>query len=131
MNRKGLSLLEIIVSATIFSMVMAGLAGTFISAKKWLAYSRTKMAGGELGKYFLDPLAMCVRQDQWDDTLSSYGDYEATNGLSIVSSPSTDSKVLNGKSYTATFNITAIPGLDPATYPQARKARVTIKWPKE
>jgi prepilin-type N-terminal cleavage/methylation domain-containing protein len=65
MNKRALTLMEIIVSLTILSITMAGLLNVFISAKKHSLRSRSRVSAGELAKYFLDPLHMQVRQDQW------------------------------------------------------------------
>ncbi len=129
MKKKGLTLLEIIVAAVILSLVMAGLTGIFVSGKRWLQHSRLKMTGGELGKYFLDPFAMAVRQDQWDDSIGAKGDY--TNRLSITSPPASETKTLNGKVYTASYDIDSIPALTDDAYKQARKVTLTITWDEQ
>ncbi len=65
--------MEIIVSLTILSLTMAGLLSVFISAKKHSLRSRSRVSAGQLGKYFLDPLYMKVRQDQWNNTSNCIG----------------------------------------------------------
>lgn len=65
--------MEIIVSMTILTVVMAGLLNFFISAKKQTHYSRSRVTAAELGRYFLDPLQMQVRQDQWGSNCLSAG----------------------------------------------------------
>lgn len=57
--------MEIIVSLTILSITMVGLLNVFISAKKHSLLNRSRVSASELAKYFLDPLQMQVRQDQW------------------------------------------------------------------
>jgi len=80
MPKKGLSLIEIIVSLVIMSITMVGLVNIFISARRHILHARTRMTGGELGKYFLDPLQMEVRQDTWDNnSLSVRPPYNGTN----------------------------------------------------
>ena len=61
----GLSLLEILVSTLILALVMTGVANIFVAGKRHILRSRSRMTGGELGKYFLDPFQRYVRQDQW------------------------------------------------------------------
>ncbi len=68
MHKKGLTLLEIIISIIILSVTMIGLASIFISGKRYILHARARMGGGELGKYFLDPLQADVREDTWDTT---------------------------------------------------------------
>ncbi|MDD2751852.1 MAG: hypothetical protein PHN59_01815 [Candidatus Omnitrophica bacterium] len=57
--------MEVIVALVILAVVMAGLVNLFISGKRWIIHLNYRMAGGELGRQFLDPLQMQVRQDQW------------------------------------------------------------------
>ena len=87
MNKKGLSLVEILVSLVIMGLVMVGLVNIFISGKRWTLHSRSRITAGELGRYFLDPLQMDVRQDTWDQSpvdpppnnLLTIGNYRSTN----------------------------------------------------
>ena len=65
MNKKGLSLLEIIVATIILALIMTGLTGVFIGGKRWVLHFRSRMTAGELARKFLDFLPMQVRQDQW------------------------------------------------------------------
>jgi Tfp pilus assembly protein PilW len=65
MRKKGLTLLEIVMATLILSLVVTGLANLFITSKRYLLHARSRMTGGELGRYFLDPLQGYVRQDQW------------------------------------------------------------------
>lgn len=61
----GFTLIEIVVAAVILALVITGLANIFVAGKRWVLHSNMRMAGGELGRYFLDPLQMQVRQDTW------------------------------------------------------------------
>jgi Tfp pilus assembly protein PilW len=67
MNKKGLSLLEILVAGLILTLTLAGLLNIFVAGRRWVLHNRLRMTGGELGKYFLDPLQMDVRQDEWNN----------------------------------------------------------------
>ncbi len=108
----GVTLIEIIVSTLIMSLVMVGLANLYVVAKRYILHSRSRMAGGELGKYFLDPLQMHVRQDNWN---------QANNSLSVGSYTGTNS-TLDNINYTPHYNITNI------TNTSLRRVRVNITW---
>ncbi|MFZ2603678.1 MAG: prepilin-type N-terminal cleavage/methylation domain-containing protein, partial [Candidatus Omnitrophota bacterium] len=54
-NKKGFTLLEIVISSIILAITSVGLAGICISGKKYIAHARARMAGGELGELFLNP----------------------------------------------------------------------------
>jgi prepilin-type N-terminal cleavage/methylation domain-containing protein len=96
MNKKGLSLLEIIVSIIIFSLVALGLANVFVAGKRYIQHNRLRMGGGELGKYFFDPIQNSVRQDIWS----------TTSPLGTGDNSTLDSCVMVGTSaYSVTYNI--------------------------
>jgi prepilin-type N-terminal cleavage/methylation domain-containing protein len=63
--KRGLTLIEIIVSVVLISLTLIALANLFLGGKRYIIYSRSKMSAGEVSKYFLDPLRMDVRQDVW------------------------------------------------------------------
>ncbi len=73
MNKKALTLLEILVSLIIISLVITGLASTFVIGKRYIYKSRLKISGAELGKYFLDSLQRHVNYSTWYDTDNSLG----------------------------------------------------------
>lgn len=61
----GFTLMEIIMAVVILSVIMLGLVSVFVSGKKLIRHGRARMTAAELGKLFLDPLQMKVRQDTW------------------------------------------------------------------
>lgn len=114
MNRKGLSLIEILVSAVILSLVMTGLVGVFLSAKRHIRRPYASMAGGELERYLFSDLQMEVSQDQWgSNCLSSFPTTGCPNNLTI-----------GGITYNLGWDITDAPVV--AT--TLRKVRVTLTW---
>lgn len=64
-SQEGFTFIEIIVSLVLVALILAGLASLFLGAKRWIAHRRYQLAGGQLGKVFLEPLQMDVRQDLW------------------------------------------------------------------
>lgn len=83
MNRRGFSLVEVVVSAIILALLIIGMTNVFISGKRYILHGRSRITSAELGRLFLDPLQMHVRhcesatgaQDGWD---------ESNNALSIT-----------------------------------------------
>lgn len=128
-STKGFSLMEILVAAVIFALLMTALANLFFAAKRWLAYSRSKMAGAELGKYFLEPLQVNVRQNQWDASAPA-PDYQSPNLLRKSASWTGAVQTLDGKQYTPTYTVDNIPGAASAA-DQARKVKVNIRWAED
>ena len=100
MPKRGFTFLEILISTFILSLIMLGLVSVFISSKKLIYYSRSRVTAAELGRLFLDPLQLQVRQDTWNTTCLSLGNctsitYGPTDGLD--------------KNYTGTYTITTAP----------------------
>ena len=141
MNKKALSLMEIIVSVTILTVVMAGLLNFFVSAKKHTAYSRSRVSAAELGKYFLDPLQMDV----------NWGKFYPQNPLALPTTGNCLSagygcpgpQTINGITFTPTYcfdcccpypvPLSCNGGIEPHTCPNVtgttlKRARVVISW---
>jgi hypothetical protein len=122
MRKTGLTLIEIIVSTLILALVMMGLVNIFISGKRYLLHTRSRMTGGELGRYFLDPLQIYVNQSQWQGD-----DYISDHPLSLTASRSGGSQFIDNINYSATYEVSHLPTLDgPGN--QTRKVKVTLKW---
>jgi len=117
MPKKGLSLIEILVAAIILALVMTGLANTFIVGKRYILHSRLRMTVAELGKYFLEPLQMQVRQDEWSTVTA--------NCLSQANCPDETVGPAEGldRDYTAKYIINNDSPLD-----NLNKVRVDITW---
>jgi len=111
MNKKGLTLLEILIAALILALVLTGLVGIFVSGKKLVLHSRARMTGGELGKFFLDPLENQVRADQWGNNCLSGG---ACN---------LPPETLGTITYNAAYNMSPVP-----VNPSLRRVTVNITW---
>lgn len=115
----GLSLLEILVSTLILALVMTGMANIFVAGKRHILHSRSRMTGGELGKYFLDRLQMQVRQDQWGNNCLS-------NSANCCTNPADcQAGTVQGldRDYTASYTVTPD---SPIT--NLNKVRVNITW---
>jgi prepilin-type N-terminal cleavage/methylation domain-containing protein len=65
MNKKGFTLMEILVAALIMVLVMTGLTSVFVAGRRHILHTRSRIQAAELGRLFLTPLQMDVRQDQW------------------------------------------------------------------
>ncbi len=111
MQKKGLTLLEIIISTAIFALVILGLSNIFVASKRYILHSRARMAGAELGKYFLDPLQMNVRQDTWD---------QAGNNLSVGTYSA--SQLVNNINYNSTYLVSNVTGTT------IRRAVLNLTW---
>lgn len=113
MHKRGFGLIEILVSVILIVLTITGLAHLFLAGKRLLFLSHTRMAGGELGKVFLDPLQMDVRQDQWGN-----------NCLSSNSTGCPSSQTIGNITYNAVYNITNVT----ETSNRLRRVTVNITW---
>ncbi|MBL7081262.1 MAG: hypothetical protein ISS44_01665 [Candidatus Omnitrophica bacterium] len=73
LKKKAVTLIEITVSLLILALIMAGMVNIFVATKRLTGHARYRMTGGEIGRRFLDPLQMNVRQDQWGSNCLSSG----------------------------------------------------------
>jgi prepilin-type N-terminal cleavage/methylation domain-containing protein len=115
MNKKGLTLVEILVAMVILSLVLSGLVNIFVGGKRYVLRARSRMTASELGKYFLGPLQMQVRQDDWGSNCLSTSPGTGCPGAEFI----------NNITYTPVYNNSNISGTS------LRKVRVTISWPSE
>ncbi len=112
-NKKGITLLEIIIATVIMATIMTGLASAFIGGKKLIQHLRLRMGSGEIGRKFLDPLQAYVRQDTWDSScFGTSKDIAYCPNVPTTSSP-----------YAAAYSIS-----DLAADANIKKVKVTISW---
>jgi len=134
-NKKGLTLMEIIVATVIFALAVAGLMNLFVAGKRYILHSRSRMSGGELGKVFLEPLQMSVRQDTWGQAGNSLTN-TPTGGLYCDGVPGhtqlpgcSADRTLDGVPYAAKYEIDAAPTpTGAATPPELRRVVLTVNW---
>jgi len=110
MNKKALSLLEIIISTLILALVITGLINVLVAAKGFIQHTRYRVGAGEIGKEFVDPLQGYVREDTW-----------GSNYLGNAENPPQASDPTGF--YTADYEISV-----PSSNPEMRKVTVTLNW---
>jgi prepilin-type N-terminal cleavage/methylation domain-containing protein len=112
MHRKsGFTLVEIIVAAALFGLVIVGLLSVFVAGAKHMVHARERMVGVQLGKLFIDPLQLYVREDTWDNT---------ANQLKLGDTSATDQRV-NNRQFSAAYHITDVGG-------SLRRVTTHISW---
>ena len=111
--KKGVTLIEILVSTIILSIVMLGLGNIFVIARRYSQHTRSKIQGAELGRYFLEPFQAQVREDQWDSNCLG-----TNNCLAMCAS-----QWLNNINYNVTYDVANV-----TTAPTVRRVKVTLDW---
>ncbi|MBU0503707.1 MAG: type II secretion system protein [Candidatus Omnitrophota bacterium] len=115
MDKKGMTLLEIVISMLILSLVTIGTANVFISAKKHVILNRSKMVAIGLARSYLESLQVNVTQDTWD--LSG-------NNLCLGVYPPFNDTFNPGMNYTIRRKVDT----NPAAGIDARRVTLTIAW---
>lgn len=125
-SKRSTTLFEVIISTVIFALVIGGLASVFVSGKRHILHSMERMTSSEMGKLFLDPLQLYVRQDNWDTVNNAltvgttYCDASGVNQNPACPSLALHRKV-NNTDYTARYDV--------ATFStNLRRVKVTINW---
>ena len=121
LNRKGLTLLEILVSMLIFSLIMLGLINVFVASKRLILSSRAQIAAAELARFALGNLSMQVRvsQGEWGN-----------NCLSDSSRCGSYIKPLDNINYNITYNTSQMFNISNynITADNLYKAKVNVTW---
>lgn len=64
-SRKGLSLLEVLISSIILAILLSGLANIFVATKRLLLHTRCRATAAEIAEYYLSPFPMQIRATNW------------------------------------------------------------------
>ena len=94
----GFTLMEILVSVLILALVTTGLASIFVASKRHILHARSRMQVAELGRLFLAPLQMQVKQNEWASNCLG-------NNIGCPSTP-TDNIPLDGITYRPSTQVT-------------------------
>lgn len=94
----GFTLLEILIAALIMALVMTGIASIFLAGKRHMLHTRSRIQAAELGRLFLAPLQMQVKQNEWASNCLG-------NNIGCPSTP-TDNIPLDGITYRPSTQVT-------------------------
>lgn len=122
MHKKGFTLIELIVAAFVLALVITGLANIFLAGKRHILHTRSRIQGAELGRLFLAPLQVQVKQSEWN---FSSNDYNSPNLLQ-KGTRTGSAETLDGIVYTPTYEISVPPGFSSDS--PMRKVKATITW---
>ncbi len=114
MNKKAVTLLEVLIAILILAITMANLVNLFVSGKRYILHARSRMNAAESGRSFLDSLQMDVRQDLWNNNCVS------TDGVNI--SCNTTPQSINDINYTPTYTKSPVAGTE------LRRVVTSISW---
>ncbi len=119
---KALTFVELIVSVVILALIIGGLANIFVTARRYIAYNRSRIQAVEFNKRILNSFYATVKQDDWNqDSNPIYvppgGSRTATN----------DTINLNNILYVSSYTVSDMNNI---TYGNAllRKVKMSINW---
>jgi prepilin-type N-terminal cleavage/methylation domain-containing protein len=128
MGKNGFTLMEIMVAAVLFSLVIVGLLSVFITGNKQVIHARERMVSSELSKLFVDPMQAHVRQDTWglagNALLSgiTYCDSVGGHTQNPICPSTPAERKINNRDFTATYTTTNVTGTD------LQRVTTTITW---
>jgi prepilin-type N-terminal cleavage/methylation domain-containing protein len=114
-KKSGFTIVEVLISAVIFSLLIVGLTSVFIAGKKLIIHSRERMTSVELAKLFLDPLQAYVRLDTWS---------QASNQLGMMGTWSGTAQNINNRTFSEQHVVSGVASTD------LRRVVSTISWPE-
>ncbi len=122
MNRRALSLLEVLVATILFALVITGLANIFVAAKRYTQHNRSIVTAAEISRNYLEPL----------NTEVQTGKYNLVSG-NWEWNPSTLGAWTDGTSSTTFTPAYSILAIDLGSNPFMRDSEVyrvalTISW---
>ena len=117
-KKRGLSLVEILVATVIFSLIMLGMIGVFVAAKRQILHARERMVSAEISKFFIDPFQMDVRQDTWN-----------SNDLNLSEAPrALPTQRINSLDFVGTYTVADGTSDSALTGTDLRRVTTTITW---
>ncbi|MFA6217204.1 MAG: prepilin-type N-terminal cleavage/methylation domain-containing protein [Candidatus Omnitrophota bacterium] len=119
MRKKAFTLLEVIVGVILLTLVMLSVTNISVASRKYLYHSRARLAAANLGRMFLDPLQMEVRQDATDFNLPNCLN---SGGTTHCPSPATVDTTINRITYLTTYMMNTVAGLP------LRRVKITVHW---
>jgi prepilin-type N-terminal cleavage/methylation domain-containing protein len=112
-KQRGFSLVEVLVAAVVFSLIMLGMVSVFVSVSKNIIHTRERSTSAQLGKFFLDPLQKYVSQNTWDQVGNELSTGNRTGTRQVINNRSFDERhvvsniaVTNLRRVTSTINWT-------------------------
>jgi hypothetical protein len=133
-NKRSTTLFEVIISTVIFSLVMAGMASVFVAGKRNIIHVRERITSSQMGKLFLEPLQLDVRQDTWDTgslsngltlvglNYTTYCDSNVAHAQNKACPSVASQRIVNNIDYSAQYEVATVSGTD------LRRVKVQVNW---
>lgn len=121
-HKRALTLLENLISLIIVMLIVWIIAKAYFVGKALIIFNRPKMTAAELARYYLSPLQMQVRQDQWDTNCLGTLNGSLCGAPPTFPDPELQPEEVGLITYTPVYTISQVPGTT------LRKVKVKISW---
>ena len=121
-NKRALTLLENLISLVIVILIVTIIGKVFFWGREMLIFNRPKLTAAELARYYLSPLQMQVRQDQWDTNCLGTRNGSLCGAPPAFPDPELQPGVVGLIMYTPVYTISEVPGTT------LRKVKVKVSW---
>ncbi len=115
-NKKGFSILEVLVALIIMGLALLGMFSVFIAGRRYTERSRRKLTSINIGRKVLESLKDDVRQDTWD-----------TGNLSAGTGYTVDPSILPERFLTY-WDGTVYYDVSQVGTSNIRQASITVRW---
>ena len=134
--KNGFTLVEVIVATVILSLIILGMLSVFLAGNKHIIHTRERMTSAELGKLFIDPLAVDVNWNTWAMGAAGNALAEGTSYCDSVvghtqnkNCPPAAQRILNNRGFTATYITSRNPDSTAGdNSDNLRRVTTTINW---
>lgn len=127
MIRKGITFVEVLVSAVILASVISGILATFVSVRRVVGKGAERLIASNLARRQLDSLYPAVRADKWDDA-DMTNNTLADGQHDAVADGALGTVALGGVNYVVYYNVTA-PVADPGAEYKEAMVNITFTIP--
>lgn len=121
-NKKALTLLENLISLIIILLLVLIIMKVFFWGREMLIFNRPKLTAAEMAKYYLGPLHMQVRQDQWNENCLGTMNASLCGSRPDFPDPELQPEEVGLITYTPEYTISEVDGTT------LRKVKVKVLW---
>ncbi|MDP8289932.1 MAG: prepilin-type N-terminal cleavage/methylation domain-containing protein [Candidatus Susulua stagnicola] len=106
--RKGVTLVEVVVSSLILAIAFGGLLSTFVAVRKYITRANKRLIASDLVSQTLNDLYRAVRSDEWD-----VGAPGGTYPLQTTAPGGINNYTIDGYNYNGnSYSVSSVAGAD-------------------
>lgn len=118
-NKRGFSLLEVLIGVFIISIAFSGIISVFIGSRKYVLRSQKRLGSANVARDFIESLRNSVRASTWENT------DVASNPLAKGIYNTSNKVILEGVQYDVNYAVS-----DAETGSGNKAVKITISYPE-